>query len=253
MKKKSPTTVPKHKDMDKEHAYEMYISTHFGKARKNIKREFDLYYRLFKKNYSSLLPKDKGANILDIGCGMGHFLYYLKKGGYKNISGLDVSRENAEFCRKNGFNIACKDGRTFLKPQKEKYDVIVMNDVIEHLDKGEIFEMLSMIHSALKKGGTVMVKTPNMANPLCVHSRYIDFTHEVGFTEESLSQALRVSGFREVFVYPLDIYVKKNPLFNMIGKLAFWFQNTVLKLLFIANGRISTRIFTKSILAVGRK
>ena len=47
----------------------------------------------------------------------------------------------------------------------------------------------------MKPGGKIFVKTGNMSNPFSLRLRYIDFTHEVGFTEESFVQVLYIAGF----------------------------------------------------------
>ncbi|MCR8454597.1 MAG: class I SAM-dependent methyltransferase [Crenarchaeota archaeon] len=56
--------------------------------------------RCYKRWYGPFLPEDRDARILDIGCGMGHFLYFLKEEGYRNFLGVDISREQVNFVRK---------------------------------------------------------------------------------------------------------------------------------------------------------
>lgn len=85
---------------DKNSLYEKYISTHFQYIHPDVKKEFALYYRYFKKNYNSLLPMDKEAKILDVGCGIGHFLNFLKEEGYGNTLGIDISKECVNFVNK---------------------------------------------------------------------------------------------------------------------------------------------------------
>lgn len=93
-----------------------------------------------------------------------------------------------------------------------------------------------------------------MANPITgIRSRYVDFTHEIGFTEESLSQVLRLVGFQDVKVYPQDIYVLKNPIINFVAKATAMILHKIFFILFLLHGATSTRIFTKTIIAVGSK
>lgn len=79
---------------EKEQIYDKYITTHFGTIHEKEAGEFETYYKYFKKNYLKHLPESKESKILDIGCGMGHFLYFLEKEGYKNYLGIDISKEN---------------------------------------------------------------------------------------------------------------------------------------------------------------
>jgi len=124
---------------------------------------------------------------------MGHFLYFLNKMGYSNFIGIDISPQQVAFVRKYiTNNVILADGFDFLKEairRREHFDIIVLNDVIEHIPKVKILELLKLILNTLKPGGKVFIKTGNMWNPFNLGIRYIDFTHETGFTEDSLYQS----------------------------------------------------------------
>ncbi|WP_174591665.1 class I SAM-dependent methyltransferase [Methanocella conradii] len=238
----------------KEITYNNYISTHFNNIHPNAEKEFDIYHRYFRKNYLVHLPKDKHAKIADIGCGMGHFLYFLEKEGYKNYIGIDISEENINFCRNHNFNVKLYDVFNFLTDNTEPFQAIIANDIIEHFNKEEIVKLFDLIKNNLSEDGIFIVKVPNASNPITgSSSRYCDFTHEVNFTEESLSQILKVCGYKTVNIYPQDIYViYSNPL-NYIAKLIAWLSFLLFRLLFILYGRKTTKIFTKDLIAVARK
>jgi 2-polyprenyl-3-methyl-5-hydroxy-6-metoxy-1,4-benzoquinol methylase len=238
---------------DKKYIYSRYITTHFGKIHDN-NQEFFQYGWYFRKNYLKHLPVDKNAKIVDLGCGMGHFLNFLVNEKYNNYIGIDVSEENIQYCRKNKFNVISGDIFDFLKDTNDKYDVIVMNDIIEHFEKSEINLLLQLIFKSLQKNGRVIIKTPNAANPiLASSSRYFDFTHELLFTEESISQVLRISGFSQISVYPQDLYILYyNPL-NYIAKFFNFLLNGTFRILFRFYGRKTTKIFTKNLIVVAIK
>jgi|PlaIllAssembly_1097288.scaffolds.fasta_scaffold360686_2 2-polyprenyl-3-methyl-5-hydroxy-6-metoxy-1,4-benzoquinol methylase len=238
---------------DKKELYKDYISTHFG-AIHGDKHDFKIQDRYYRKNYLKHLPPDKKIQILDLGCGMGQFLFFLQNAGYKNVKGIDISRENIEFCKEKNFNVEPGDVFVFLENTKDMYDVIVMNDIIEHLEKQEILRIMNLISGVLRPGGRLIVKAPNAANPVMASSsRYSDFTHELLFTEESLSQVLRITGFKHIILCPQDLYVMYyNPL-NYIAKLCNFLLNAVFRLLFRFYGRKTTKIFTKNLIAVAIK
>jgi len=239
---------------DKEKLYKRYISTHFSKLHTFSPKEYAVYNRYYSKNYLKFLPEDKNARILDIGCGAGHFLSFLDKSGYKNYLGIDISDENITHCRNRKFNAEKHDAEQYLNSNKTSFNVIVLNDVIEHFDKNSIINLLEEIHDNLADSGVVLIKTANAAHPVLGSStRYINFTHEIGFTEESLSQVLRVCGFCEVRILPLDIFVFWCNPFNYIAKITYLLLNAIFRLLFLLYGRKSTKIFSKSIIAVAGK
>jgi 2-polyprenyl-3-methyl-5-hydroxy-6-metoxy-1,4-benzoquinol methylase len=176
--------------------YESYLTTTF-EARNVVSREgVNEAARVYVREMGPFLPGDKAASILEIGCGLGGFLTAVYNLGYSNITGLDISPEQVAFCHKLGFeDVFCADGVTFLSETTAQYDLVVMSDVLEHIPKEQVLKTLSLIFQHLKSGGKVILRVPNLSNPLNIRTRYVDFSHEVGFTRESLEQILRVSGF----------------------------------------------------------
>jgi SAM-dependent methyltransferase len=152
--------------------------------------------------YGKLIPSDLEARILDVGCGMGQFLYYLKTKGYHNIMGVELSPEQVEYCKRNVTDqVALTDDVvSFLSARPAYWDCIVMIHVIEHIPRKELIPVLAATHDALRPGGSLLVETGNMASATGPFLRYIDFTHEAGFTENSLRQVLHAVGFPEIQV-----------------------------------------------------
>jgi hypothetical protein len=86
-----------------------------------------------------------------------------------------------------------------------------MFHVLEHVPKGEINPLLMAVRSALKADGRFVAEVPNIVNPITgAYHRYHDFTHTVGFMDQSLAFALRRAGFQDVTVYPCKT-VRTNP------------------------------------------
>lgn len=239
---------------EKKQLYDSYLSSHFKDIHPGDTKEFSRYYSYFKKNYLPYLPQQKASRILELGSGMGHFLNFLKMEGYHNYLGVDICEENIRFCRERDFNVTQADIFGFLAETSELFDTIIMNDVLEHFEKPEVFQFLDLAYKRLSPGGKLILKVPNAANPILASStRYMDFTHELLFTEESMSQVLRISGFNQIMIYPQDLYVfSRNPL-NYIAKFLNFVINCILRLLFLFYGRTTTKIFTKNIIAVAMK
>lgn len=148
------------------------------------------------------LPGDRAAPILEIGSGNGGFLLACRQRGYERAVGIDISPEQVAFCRDLGFaETRCADGLDYLRSCDRVFEMIVMNDVLEHVPKERVLEMLSLAHAHLRPRGRLALRVPNMSNPLNLRTRYVDFTHEVGFSKESLQQVLRVTGFEVETVF----------------------------------------------------
>ena len=62
---------------------------------------------------------------------------------------------------------------------------------MEHIEKNRILEFLELVNNSLIEGGIALIEVPNMDWIWASHERYMDFTHEVGFTKESLRQIMR--------------------------------------------------------------
>ena len=59
-----------------------------------------------------------------------------------------------------------------------------------------IINLAFSMFTALVPGGSVVIEVPNMANFITApYARWADYTHRHGYTQESLSAALRAAGF----------------------------------------------------------
>ena len=188
------------------------------------------------------LPKDRQAKILDFGCGWGHQLLGLWCAGYKDIEGVELVPEQAATavrCAGDRAAITCMDGREFLAEKKNLYDLIILNDVLEHIPTGEAVPLLQLIREALRPGGTVALRVPNMANVVAPYSRYLDITHVAGYTEFSLMQLLDLAGFDGHHVVPEDLSLrswrpwipwrglKLTTRLNILGhEILYWLRHT---------------------------
>ena len=172
------------------------------------KLSFDYYDKFLKQHLK--LSEDK--KILELGCGIGGLLYFLKKSGCENYLGVDISEEQLSICQKYvTTKVLNEDVLSFLKNHNHKYDLIVLLDLIEHLGKDKIIQFIELLYKTLDLNGRILLRTPNMGSLFGLRSRYIDFTHEVGFTEESIKQVFNQSDFSKVQVH--NTYIGKKRLF----------------------------------------
>lgn len=237
----------------KDKFYSKYVSSHaigsYGKIDLDaVKKQFPIWNAYFRK----FLPKDEKARIIDIGCGNGSFVCWLKEAGYGNSSGIDFSDEQIKEAEKMGIKDVFKgDIRTYLRDKTESFDLIFARDVFEHFPKQETVEIIELIHKSLKTGGILVVQTVNAENIFWGRIRHGDFTHETAFTRRSVNQLFLVAGFKNIKVYP------QAPIIHGLKSLIRVFLWKVFELLariylMVENGS-PAGIFTQNIIAAGEK
>ena len=145
--------------------------------------------------YLPRLPADKDAAILDLGCGGGELLDFLRRRGYRRLEGVDGSPSQAAAARARGLAVEHGDLFEFLKARPGRWDAIVAVDVLEHLDKDEVLRLADLVLAALKPGGAFVAQTVNAESPGWGRQLHADLTHEQAFTRYSLSQLFAVAGF----------------------------------------------------------
>ena len=183
--------------------YDSYVSS--GQAagcREHVSQHLLHKYPYFRKVIKKHLPDNKDVIIADIACGHGALLYCLRECGYCNVSGVDVSQEQIELAHELGVGVAvCGDMSGFLKDNEKAFDVVFLMDILEHLERSELFETLELVNRSLKKDGRVVIHVPNAEGLYGMRIRYGDLTHENCFTPKSMRQALSCSGFTDVLVF----------------------------------------------------
>jgi len=186
----------------RQRCYASYVTACWSRAHVSSPEEYRLFSEYAARRFHRFLPEDRNARILDLACGAGHFLFHLQAQGYANSEGIDLSGQQLALARAmNVRNIKQADLFEFLPQSTAAYDMIVANDIVEHLHKPEIIRLLDLVHAALKSGGRVMISTLNAESLQGSSILYGDFTHETGFTAASLAQVLTTCGFQEVAAY----------------------------------------------------
>ena len=206
----------------------------------------------FRKNYSSFLPKDKNANILDIGPGKGELLSYLASKNYVNIEAVDISKSVVDYIQKLNFKCTLTaDLVEFLGDKKGRYSVITMCDVVEHIPKDKILLIVSSIYNSLEEGGILIIQVPNMQSIVANIFMYDDFTHEAGYTERSLTQMLKMCGFSSIHCYGFEFLgngVKAK--IHRFSRSIFWF---FIKIYRNINGTMPHKILHPVFFSIAKK
>ncbi len=173
---------------------------------------YEYHHEKTRKTEFSMLEKERGAifsrwigtgkKVLDIGCRDGTLTSYFAKGN--DVLGLDIDTKMLALCKKKlGIRTRVIDlhGDWNLK---EKFDVVVAAEVLEHLYYPDI--ICKKVADVLKPGGIFIGSVPNAYN-IKNRIRYLfgiqkntpleDRTHINQFSYKILRETFKKS-FREV-------------------------------------------------------
>ena len=180
-----------------------FYENHYFKIYKfNSINEFDRFEQ-GKKSESFAYNKSKDLSlkinsVLDVGCGSGIFLYPFFKDGIKTL-GIDFSESRFLPGIKHGLNLK----KINLENITEKFDLILLNHVLEHtLD---ISKFLSLIKSKLSVYGHVFIEVPSfgmMRNKSVSFDflRTLQNAHNYYFSKGSLVNIMQKNGFEKVYI-----------------------------------------------------
>ena len=171
-----------------------------------------LRQREMKKNISL-----KNKNILDFGCGS-NFKKLISV--YKDCQSITaIDRTGSDFKIKNFYFYNYQDDLNILekKIMRQKFDVVILGAVIEHLDKPEL--VLNILKKRLSDDGIIFLTAPSLAS-----KPVLEF---LGYKLNIINADLVKEHKR---YYDLDEYKKLSKLIKMDIKKFYFFQlglNTV--------------------------
>lgn len=115
------------------------------------------------QNILELLEKNRRANFLDLGCADGDLSIKVgKQIGTANIYGVEIMSEAIKESMGKGIRVKKFDLNKRFDFKDDFFDVILANQVIEHLYSSDNF--LSEIYRILKVGGYAIISTENASS-----------------------------------------------------------------------------------------
>lgn len=155
------------------------------------------------------------SQVLDVGCSKGYIAREIKKKGC-SVVGIDLNNEDLNEAKKHCDRTILGD--VTKKDIKEKFDVIILGDIIEHVSQPA--DLLKKLHGNLNKGGHILISTPNIVN---IYPRlkiflgsfdyedigFFDRTHLRFFTLKTFKKMIADSGYSIVSLEftPIPIYL----------------------------------------------
>ena len=223
----------------------------FWEGPEDIEKGYSKFLAFYKDNYFPHLPQQKNANILAISCGPGYFVNMLKLEGYTHALGIDSRESQISRAEQKGLN--CQQAHAFEYLQSlddNSLDCIFCEQELNHLTKDEIVAFLTLARSKMREGGRLICHALNGANPITGPEALAqNFDHYNTFTEYTMSQILGHTGFKDVTVFPLNLYVFWKTPANYILLAASGILHAIFRALFIMYGK-ANKIWTKKIGAV---
>ena len=221
--KKCNLIFSEYKDVDFEDAYSHVVDETYIKQIEFKTKTFKLFFSKIRQYLN------QNSNVLEIGSYYG-ILGNIIKLHVKNYTGLESSRHAVNYSKKNfNLNAINQPLEKFLKNEFQ-FDVIIMADVIEHLNNP--FEILDLIEKNLKPSGVLIVTTMNMDSliPKILRSKYywIVPQHTYYFSNSTLKYFLDKSNLNLFKIKSntrlVSVEYLLNTLINLVPKFAFVFK-----------------------------
>lgn len=145
-----------------------------------------------------------GRRLLEIGVGSGSFLNAAREQGF-DVFGCDLSGSICNRVRKT-FGIAMHCGPLATLGQENRFDVVVMNHVLEHVQQPVSF--LQDVLGLLARGGVVHIAVPNIACWEASLSGWTSFEpyHLTYFSPYTLKKTVARGGLEIANISTLDSF-----------------------------------------------
>jgi len=103
---------------------------------------------------------NKGAHVLDLGCGNGELLAFLMKGKKALVQGIELDENQMHECVERGLTVLQGDIESGLVDYPDKsFDFVILNQIMQQIKKADF-----VIQESLRVGKQVIVGFPNFAH-----------------------------------------------------------------------------------------
>ncbi|MBU4210214.1 class I SAM-dependent methyltransferase [Patescibacteria group bacterium] len=178
----------------------------------------DILIRL--ANLGVLRGVKDGARILDLGCGQGLWLEYLRKKGFDGW-GLDTSRAAiGEAVKRLGKKKLIVGELERVGFKKNFFDAVTCFHVLEHVKKAD--SLVKEVFGILKKDGLFVLRLPDfsswevkLAGERWFHGDAL--YHVKNYDKKSVVKLLKKAGFEQIEVKPALFEYRQTLLYSLIN------------------------------------
>lgn len=192
-------------------------AAHLNVRSRRLEGRVGHYAGIFERMFDDFWKRKQPISWLDVGAGYGEILEAVASLAHpgSQLAGLEPMEHKAKIARARGLNII----EDYLRPGREKVDVISVVDVFSHIPDFGLF--LQDVAATLRPGGEIFVETGNLAD---LENR-ADFPGELGLPdhlvfagESHLTGFLERSGFEVVRIERRRIDGLQNLVKNVVKK-----------------------------------
>lgn len=192
------------------------------------------------------LPKRKGLKIIDVGCGSGRNILFLKKYGW--VSGFDISPHAIKYCKKRGLKNIKKGSIDKILYKDYFFNLVTCFDVLGQIEVKNINKSIKEFYRVLKPGGILLIRVAAYDWLMGYHDQAVHTKHR--FENEELKILLKNNNFEVLkasyvncFLFPLAIFKRLfnkssvsdvkpiNHILNWIFKIPLFFEAVLIKYL----------------------
>lgn len=206
----------------------------------------------------SEIPFSSRKKVLDVACGISTLGLTFSN----NVHGFDFNPEAIAICRKKGMKVKFGDAEKKWDYPNDSFDIVIMSHIIEHVKNPD--HLISEAKRVLKKGGIMIVNTPNLAawfnrgllplgyQPFFTEVSTIDKTLGIKFTRR-LTSFKHPLGHMRVFTPGALVDIVEMHGFKIIKKSGLEFFILPKPLLFLDRIFSHTFSFASSLIVVAQK
>lgn len=141
------------------------------------------------------LEEKKNQRLLDLGCGTGYTLVWLRERfRFAEVYGVDLSPHAAAFWRARGLDKVALASADKLPFGENEFDLVTCFDVIYQLNDERASAAVSEMHRVLRPGGLLFIREPAYQWMRGAHDIAVG-THR-RYTLTDLRRLLRAHGFK---------------------------------------------------------
>lgn len=142
-----------------------YAENAFIGQNSHLNKDKDLFKAQFNLN---------GKKVLDFGCGMGGMTLWYAQNWNCTIKGIDVDPNHIDIAERllhkhKVDNVSFELRNVLANPLREKFDLIILNDVAEHIPIELLEKIFLSLRESLLPGGGIFVSYPPWEGPYASH------------------------------------------------------------------------------------